>query len=406
MLKKVLKTEPTLKVLILTSEFPNIYEPYCGMFVKEQAHYLKRVCDVKVLSPISFLSRYYFWSRNAFKEKIPYRETTYGIDVFRPTFYYLPKILRPLNGLFYFFSVLPAIFKIRRLYKFDLIYAINAFPDGFAAAVLGKLLNVPVVIQTIGTDINVYTGFYFRRKAILWSLNYCDHIISVSKAMKQRLVDHGIDEGKIQVNYNGIDRTLFFYDESSKKKDGKKILLFVGNLKKEKGVFELLEAIRSVKFPDVKVIIIGDGPIRSDIEDFVKKAGIDDKVSLLGAKLHNEVATWMKISDLLCLPSYNEGLPNVILEALSCGTPVVATNVGGIPEVLASEDYGYMVPPQNIKELSDKINEALYRQWDHGKISAHVERFGWMEHAGLLHSLFLNLLAEKTFENENLKKNY
>jgi len=278
-----------------------------------------------------------------------------------------------------FLSIVPAIIKLRKAYQFDAIYAISAYPEGFAAVLLGKLFNVPVVVHAIGTDINVYTKFILRRQLIRWSLNRCNSVISVSYDLKRKMTSIGVDASKIRVIYNGVDREVFNMGKRVDEMSANNIILFVGNLKKEKGIYELIDAYARIASSGVRLVIAGEGPNKDDLIRLIRRKGLIN-VQVLGGQTPAQVACWMNRAYVVCLPSYSEGLPNVIIEAFACGRPVVATRVGGIPEIVVSEEYGFLVPEKDVDALATKLKEALSREWDREKIRKYSERFSWDEY--------------------------
>ncbi len=165
-----------------------------------------------------------------------------------------------------------------------------------------------------------------------------------------------------------------------KKKKLGKIVLYVGNLKEAKGIFDLLESFLIMNMKHTRLIYIGSGHDRKRLLSLIEYHKLSEKVEVIGPFHHNIIAEWMRRSDVLCLPSHNEGVPNVILESMACGTPVVATNVGGIPEILSSGS-GYTVPVKNPSVLAERLKDALEKDWDRDEISNLSKRYDWDETA-------------------------
>jgi glycosyltransferase involved in cell wall biosynthesis len=297
-----------------------------------------------------------------------------------PIRFYVPVLSRSLNGLLYLLSILPSSILLRRKFKYDVIYSVSAYPDGFASALLGKILNKPVIIRINGSDMNTCTRFYLQRMMIRWTLRNCKRIIAASADLKRKAVELEVPMERVDVIYNGVDPAVFFPEPKRDDPSKRKTILYVGNLKREKGVGELVEAFGLLRNGDAELVIIGEGPFRPQLESRIQDLGVQAKVKMLGYLLHDQVSKWLRRADILCLPSHNEGLPNVILEAFSSCVPVVATEVGGIPELIVSEEFGMMVPPGDSRALAQSLQLAMAKDWDYQKIKTYAGRFSW-EHS-------------------------
>ncbi|MEW6003265.1 MAG: glycosyltransferase, partial [Nitrospirota bacterium] len=222
-------------------------------------------------------------------------------------------------------------------------------------------------------------------------------------ALSHKIIENlGMDWKKVIVIQNGVDRDKFSVKEN--KNDTKKLLglnqnkqylIFVGQLQEVKGINNLIEALsilqkRKTLFFDT--VLIGEGPLRYEITQLIKEKELTEKVYLRGNRPHDEIPLWMNAGDILCLPSLREGLPSVILEALACGLPVVATQVGGIPELI-SEDNGILVEPQNAAALANSIEIAFRKEWDREVISKGVEQFSWGRSAELYLKVYEEVLS-------------
>lgn len=395
-----------MKVLIFTNLFPNKLEPGRGIFNIFQVTHLAEWCQVKVVAPLPWFPRFplaRFFRRNHRYSQIPKSEVIDGIETFHPKYFTIPKIGRSLYGLLLFLSTLGPVLRIYKTFKFDVILATWAYPDSFAAVLLSKLLNRPILTKVHGTDINEYTQYWLRRKMISFALNNSERVVSVSRALRDRMIEIGVKPEKIKVIYNGVDGEKFKHlDKVRIRKTlgidtNKKVILFVGNLAPEKGLIYLIRAFTCIAADasrNVILIIIGQGELGKELENEAKKYGIQNRVYMLGGKMHHEIPKWMNACDLLCLPSLNEGVPNVVLEALACGVPVVASDVGGIPEILISTDYGRLVKPKDFKELQKALLECLEKSWDREIIRRYSTRFSWSCNAEMVYQEIMNVLAE------------
>jgi teichuronic acid biosynthesis glycosyltransferase TuaC len=269
----------------------------------------------------------------------------------------------------------------------DIIHAHFLYPQGDIAIKLGKKMNIPVTITAHGHDIY---DMPFRddkwNKKIKWILDNSDHIITVSKINERILIEKlNIAGEKITIVPNGYDSLKF---KPIPKKDAreklnlpedKKIILNVANLYSIKGQNLLIESIKNVlkERQDIFCAIIGGGNLRKKLEQQIRELDLEDYVKLYGPKPYTEIPLWMNAADIFVLPSINEGNPVVMFEALGVGLPFIGTKVGGIPEIIISEDYGLLVKSSNPKDLTEKIIIALNKKWEKDLIGKYAQQFSW-----------------------------
>jgi len=369
-----------MKILIITNLFPNSKEPTRGVFNKQQFLELAKQCELKVIAPIP-------WHKLS---GVPARETIDGIDVYHPGYFMIPKIARSLYGLLFCLSLLPKIRRLYKKFKFDAIFATWAYPDAFGSCLIAKALKKPIVIKAHGTDINSYTRYFLRRKMIVWALSNSDKVIAVSSALKDQMVRIGVPSEKIEVIQNGVNTDLFkLMDQAEcrgklKLPFDKKIILYVGNIVKAKGVDVLIDAFVRLT-GDILLIVVGDGPYEKTLRARAGELGIEENVIFAGRVAHDEIRYYMNACDIFCLPSRCEGCPNVLLEAQACGLPVVASRVGGIPELIKTTNVGSMVKSDDVNELSTALLDALSKKWDKNLIRNSVAGYSWTDNASKLY---------------------
>jgi glycosyltransferase involved in cell wall biosynthesis len=371
----------TKNLLILCNSFPDKENKYVGgIFVKEQVRYLKNYFEnVYVISPATY--------------GIEYLRKTHHMDYeFDNVQVYFPRYTN--FPLFYFYfrdfwihlekKAILKLIKKERL-KFDLIHAHFTWPSGAVAVELKVELQVPVVItehtsQTFKNCIDKKDSQFIRT----WMLS--DAIIRVRKDDIPLFSSVGIQLDKVHYIPNGYDHKKFLYlDQQNCRKElnislDKKIILNVGNLYSEiKGHKYLIKAMHEIiKYrKDVLCIIVGGGKIKDKLEKQIQNAGLEYCIKLVGGRPHNEIPIWMNACDVFVLPSLNEGNPTVMFECLACGKPFIGTKVGGVPEIINSEDYGLLVEPAHSKELSEKILLALDKDWEYFKIIEYAAMFNW-----------------------------
>ncbi|ABR54109.1 glycosyl transferase group 1 [Methanococcus vannielii SB] len=269
--------------------------------------------------------------------------------------------------------------------KFDLIHAHFTYPYGHAASKLGIKYNVPIVVTAHGYDIyDLPFRDPYWKSTISQTLNSASQIITVGKKNTESIDKLGI-KTPVSVIPNGYNPKKFYprnSEECRKLLDlpkKSKILLSVGNLEPVKGHAHLIKSISKVleKRKDILCVIVGDGKLKNELQKQIDTLNLNNNVKLVGAKPHEEIPIWMNAADLFVLPSLNEGNPTVLVEALSTGLPFIGTNVGGIPEIINSDEYGLLCEPKNPENLAENILIALEKDWDNEKIINYSKEFTW-----------------------------
>jgi glycosyltransferase involved in cell wall biosynthesis len=286
-----------------------------------------------------------------------------GLHVVHPRYPAIPGV-PSLNAGLMFATLLPRLLRERR--RYDVILASYVYPDGCAGVLLGRALGIPVVVKAHGSDLNRVPRDPPARLQIQKLLPKASRVVVVSKKLGEVAGGLGVSDSKIRVVYNGVDRQRFRpMDRAEARRklslptDGE-LVVYVGTLAEHKGVLDLLEAsaILREKRPEARVAFIGEGELAGRLRTAAEHAAAG-QLLVVGRVSHDEVATWIAASDLLTLPSWNEGLPNVIREAHASGRPVVATRVGGIPETVASDVLGQLVPSKAPLLLAEAILAEL-----------------------------------------------
>lgn len=375
-----------LRVLTFTSLFPNSCDPNLGIFIYQRsAHLAKRPgIEVEVVAPIPYFPHWLNIRRWQSAAVLPYLEKVGTLTVHHARYLLLPKISMPLHALSMFLGCLPAIWRINRREKIDCIDAHFVYPDGLAAVLLGKVLRIPVIVSARGSDINIYPSYRLIRPMIWWTLRQASALIAVSASLKSEMATLGTDESKIRVVPNGVDSQRFqsFNREEARKKlslplDGP-LIVSVGALIPLKGHELLVRAFSRIatEHGNARLCILGEGPNRLELEQLIAKLGLEGKIQLRGKRPNEELPLWFNAADVSCLASTREGWPNVVTESLACGTPVVATRVGGIPEILHSTELG-VVTEQSEEGLAAGLEQALSKKWDRQEISRVTRERTW-----------------------------
>jgi teichuronic acid biosynthesis glycosyltransferase TuaC len=399
-----------LTVLTYTSLFPNRTHPLKGIFIWQRVASLARRAGVRVavIAPVPYAPRWLPLRRISSLAMVPRQEKMHELAVHHPRYFLLPKFSMPLHGCLMFSGTAHLARRLHRKMQFDCIDAHYIYPDGFAAALIGKMLKIPVIVSARGTDVNLFPSFPTIRPMICWTFQQATGIITVSHELRQKVLALGAASEKVQVIGNGVDVRRFHAVEEAEARRrlglaaNAKVIVSVGALVPYKGFQHLIVAVGQLRsvHPNLKVNIIGDGSYRPALERLIREHSLQDHVYLLGSVANDELKYWFSAADLSCLFSSREGQPNVVLESLACGAPVVATRVGGSAEILAAEQLGVLVD-QNQGSITRGLQQALNTQWDRRKIagygasrtwetvSAEVERFllsRTVSHAGTAHA--------------------
>jgi teichuronic acid biosynthesis glycosyltransferase TuaC len=362
----------TPRLLFFSNLFPTESEPYRGLDNATLLHALRPHFDIRVLSPRPALP----WNSRIHSQRIcdaPLKPRWAQAT-------YLPKIGGSINHLLMAKSVRPAFDLILRDFKTDIILSSWIFPDSCAALHLANG-RFPVVAIAQGTDIHQYLNMAARREVILKSLPRTHAVITRSRELSHLLAAAGFPSAKLHTINNGVSHDIFqprdkaLTRQQSNLPATARIILFVGNFYEIKNPLLLIRAVAQLE--SALLIMAGGGPLAQDARALAEKLGITSRVLFPGRQPPSEIARLMNAADLLTIPSNNEGVPNVILEAFASGLPVVASNVGGIPEVLDNASLGRTFPAGDLDALVAALRDQLAAPRDTAAIREHAARFTW-----------------------------
>lgn len=382
-----------LRVLAITKVFPNAAEPLAAPFNRQQFAALREHCELNILATIPWfpgaglLAR---WSSAGKLARVPRRETIHGMDVAHPRTLFVPKLAMATWGPLYAASIAPAVAPYRD--KVDVVLGTWAYPDGFAAVIAARLLGVPCVVKLHGSDINLIAKEPGPRKMTSWALPRASRVVAVSRALADEVVAMGVERDRVAIVMNGVDGELFRpRDRAAARAElglpAGPLAVYVGNLKPEKGVIDLGAAWQTVarEQPDATLVVVGDGPLQGELVVMTESLG--ERVRLIARQPLERVPSFMAAADILVLPSHSEGTPNVVLEALASGRRVVATSVGGVPDLITHDTLGELVPPRDPDALAAAIVRALRRPYDAHEVARLGARGGWSASAAALHAV-------------------
>jgi glycosyltransferase involved in cell wall biosynthesis len=369
-----------VRLLSFTTLFPNPVEPLRGIFVRHRLAWIARECDLTVVAPVNA-------GRNLRVLRTPRRRTDpEGFRVLHPRFAVLPGLLKARDGALLFAQSYAQVRRSLRREEFDLVDAQYAYPDGEAAARIATAWGKPLVLTVRGSDLEVLGRDPKRRPRIEALLRRAEAIVAVSRSLERRAEEMGAPRERVTTIPNGIDRTLFAPGDRAGARSalgwppGQRVILAVGRLDRIKGLDLLIEAMSRLHRRgghDAVCRLVGSGPQRDSLLRAARERGLSDRVHFEGSVPPAALGNWYAASDCVCLLSHSEGCPNVVLEALACGRPVVATAVGGIPEFVQDGVTGLLVASRDPEAVADALAAALGRSWQEGVIASTMDAHGW-----------------------------
>ncbi len=378
-----------LKVVVVSTFYPNASNPLRTVFVRNLTVALARDAEVTVVAPVPRtppLGNRPDWQQ---LRAIPAEEIRDGLRVLHPRFTAVPGATL-LNGLMYGLSVLPVLRTLRRQDELDIVHAHCAYPDGVGVALAARVLRIPFVVTAHGSDVNVYSTRTGIRAQMKWMLRRAGAVIAVSDGLKRKL-DALLPPRSAAIRRipcaAADSRTFMARDRDAARRSlgvdvAGRIALFVGQLVPIKGLDVLLSAwaelLKSGRLTTAdRLCLIGEGPLRSTLEQRAAEPGFAGTVQLLGGVSPSRVATWFNAANVACLSSRNEGTPNVIIEALASGVPVVATAVGGIPDMIVAGVNGELAQPNDVSSFAEALHTALTTRWSRERILETVRGSTW-----------------------------
>ncbi len=394
-----------MRVLAITKIFPNAAEPLAAPFNRQQFAALAKLCQLEVMATVPWYpgaGLFAKWSSAGKLTDVPARDRIAGIDVTHPRTLFIPRIAHATWGPLYAASIAPQLLRYRG--KVDVVLGSWAYPDGFASVIAGQVLGAPTVVKLHGSDVNVITKMPGPRRLTQWALPRATRVVAVSRALADEAVALGALRDKVRIVLNGVDEELFHLRTPADRAAARRELglpdgplaIYVGNLKEVKGVLDLSAAWQHVieRVPEATLVVVGDGPLQARVAASLAPFG--ERARMLGAQPLERIPLFMAASDVLVLPSHAEGTPNVVLEALACGRRVVATAVGGVPDVLARPELGVLAAAHDPRALGIAIATALGTPYDPAVVAALGARGGWDASAKALLGVLIEAAAAKT----------
>ncbi|WP_245503610.1 glycosyltransferase family 4 protein [Aquabacterium lacunae] len=373
------------RILLFSTLYPSAVRPAHGVFVETRLRELMRTgrVEVKVVAPVPwFPSTHPRFGEYAQFASTPRHETRNGIEVHHPRYVLPPKVGMNVAPWTLAVGAWPTIRRLQREgFDFDLIDAHYYYPDGVAAMLLSRWLSKPFVVTARGTDLNLIPQHAWPRKLILQTAAAAHASIGVCQALMDTLAELGASPDRLHTLRNGVDLQRFSpkLRQEARERLGLQpdaaYLLSVGHLIERKGHHIAIEAMRHL--PDVQLLIAGAGPEQQALQQQAQALGVANRVRFVGLIAHEELAWWYSAADALALCSSREGWANVLLESMACGTPVLATNIWGTPEVVTCAAAGRLLDARTPEALADAWLALRADPPEREATRRHAERFSW-----------------------------
>jgi glycosyltransferase involved in cell wall biosynthesis len=362
-----------IRLVTFSTLYPHSSRPNHGVFVENRLRHLVAGGEVvsTVLAPLP-------WRPGGAAAE----ETRHGLRVVHPRFLAVPGIGQFSNPLSLYLAARTALTRLcRQGLEFDLIDGHYLYPDGVAAVALGRHFGKPVVLTARGSDVSQWPGLYLPRRAILRAISGADALIAVSAGLADGLFALGTPQAKVTVLRNGVDLSVFQppADRAAARAalglDAAPTLLSVGHLIERKANDRIIDALPLL--PDHHLLIVGEGPEREALLAQAARLGVAARVRLLGTRPHAQLPALYGAADALVLASSREGWANVLLEAMACGTPVIASPAWGSREAVTAPAAGLVLDDTSPGVLAAGVRRLFAEPPSRAATRAYAEAFGW-----------------------------
>lgn len=391
-------------IVVFTTLFPNAAQPGSGVFIRERMFRVAKALPLMVVAPTPWFPfqgciRFF---RPHFRPAPPYREIQDGIEVLHPRFFSIPGIFKSLDGFFLALSTVTLMRRLHHEQHCDIIDSHFAYPEGYAASLLGRWLGLPFTVTLRGTEARLANKAAFRKRMAL-ALQSAAKVFSVSDSLRKVALSLGIPESKAQVVGNGVDSLKFHAIDKATARiklglpPDAPVLISIGGLVERKGFHRVIDCLPALleDFPALHYLIVGgpgpEGDMEAQLRAQVSMLGLDKQVIFTGPMKSEALKEPLSAADVFVLSTRNEGWANVFLEAMACGLPVITTDVGGNAEVVGKPELGTIVPFGDQTALEQALASALERKWDSAKIIAHAGENAWGFRVAILVEAFQDI---------------
>ena len=374
-----------MRILTFTSLFPNSQAPNYSIFLLQRiSHLASRGNEITVVAPLPYAPKLLGSTSVGRVSSLPKEETIGGLHVYHPRYPLLPKVSMPLHALLMSMGCYGAVRKLHRQNAFDCIDAHYVFPDGVAAILMGRSLEIPVTVTARGSDIHTFTRFKTILPQIRWALRNANGRAAVSSSLAKIMDEIQPSTDGTKVIGNGVDTQRFSVEErrSARNRLGlnqdEELVVSVAALRQVKGPDLLLRAAALLRQSGrrCRVMFVGVGPELPSLQRLARQLECEEVVTFAGQVNNQDLRLYYSAANVSCIPSRNEGWPNVLLESIACGTPVVATRVGAAVEILADADLGLLVDPTP-ESICDGLRRALDRKWNQDQLVGYASTQTW-----------------------------
>nr|WP_086939959.1 glycosyltransferase [Thaumasiovibrio occultus] len=397
-----------LNIVTITTLFPNKNAPNHGIFIKNRMkHYLRDFPESRltVIAPVPYFpSAHPKFGRYARFANVPAKEEIDGITIYHPKYLVVPKLGMRLTPFTLAGAIRRQLSKlINQGQTFDLIDGHYFFPDGRALSMIAKQFDLPLTLSARGTDISTIPHLPAMAPVIRQVISQTDHAIAVCDALRNDLIALGAPPENVTTLRNGIDLDTFGFSDQTQKNALRQalgvdhfehVLITVARLEPHKGQQLIIDTLPDL--PNTALLVLGDGSAKNDFIQQAQRLGVAERVKFVGNVPHQSLAQYYGAADCSVLASSREGWANVLLESMACGTPVVATPVGGTPEVIRDAAIGELVE-RDVDAITTGIQRQLAKATPREQVRAYAHAFGWRETSIGLHKIF-STLAGKPFD--------
>jgi glycosyltransferase involved in cell wall biosynthesis len=388
--------------------------PSLGIFIETRMTQLKQrypETQIDIVAPVPWFPlthpRFGDYAKYA---TVPHKEYRNGFNVHHPRYLVIPKIGMYLTPFFMALCLAWFFIKHNVRHRYDLIDGHYYYPDGVAIAMVCRWLQIPFTLTARGTDINLIPRYKPAKKMIQYAIRQANANLAVCNALSVELDQLQPNEETAITVRNGVDLDLFRYVDSMQQQDlraklniplSKKIAVVVGWLVERKGQHLIIESLPNC--PELQVYFIGTGEQQMALQARVMALGLQHRVTFVGSLPQSELCDWFGAADLSILASSREGWANVLLESMACGTPVVATNIWGTPEIVSEYDAGVLID-RSSEGITFGVNTLLTEPRDRLKVRQHAEKFSWDDTCHTLHEVFERTISRHMHPSRKTKE--
>lgn len=386
-----------MKILTLSSLYPNVSTPGRGSFIENKLLHLKEYGGVesRIVSPL-FHFPLFGRFMDGYQEfnSVPAEDIRQGLHIYYPKYFQIPAVSMTISPYFIAHACLPILKRLQTEgFDFDLIDAHYAYPDGVAACMLAHKLGKDFTITALGSDINILPNYAGPRRHIQKALKNAAAVIGVSRDLCEKMVTLGADPEKTHAVYNGVDLDLFCPGAANRYGLSGTILLSIGNLIELKGHDLIIRALE--RLTDCSLIIAGSGPEEGNLKKLVADLGLASRVVFAGRLSQKELPALYNAADIFVLASRYEGMANVLLESLACATPLVATPIAGMEEVISCPEAGLIMDTRSVEDMVNAITKLRDHYPDKAKIRRYATRFNWRDTSAAQIEIFTRIVTSK-----------